>query len=153
MPCHPTEPFSLEGTVLAAAFSAPPVLQLIAGPNSFITFPVDYEILGVTLMSSLTNFGTAKMGVFVLFGTSTPTITYDTTTAALHGAITGQNSIVGPPAVPIPSDKSVPKVWLAPIRLPAGKRIAIYAYGDTTAGNLLTVNVALDMRQIGNNRS
>jgi hypothetical protein len=148
MACHPTEFFSLTGQVAAADFSAPPNLALVSGADAFQDFQQAYEILGITLTSSLTNFGTAVMGIFVCVGPNTPTITYSKTTPAPVGAVTGTNSLVGPPAVPIPSDKTIVKVFLQPKRIGAGTRIALYAFGDTTAGNFAYAAVSLDMRRV-----
>lgn len=147
MPCFPTELYSLSGSVSAANFSAPPTLKLVAGNTAFQKFDVTYEILGITLSSTLTNFGAAIMGVFVVVGPNQPTITFATSTPALIHAITGQNSITGPPALPVPSDKVASKVYLQPILVPPGKQISLYAFGDTTAGNFLQAFVSLDMRR------
>ncbi len=147
MPCYPTEAQCITGSVAAAAFSAPPVLKQIAGANAFITHPVAYELLGVTLSSTLTNFGVANMGVFVLIGANTPTITLANDTPVLIQALTGTNSITGPPALAVPSDKVATTVFLQPIQVPPNVRIALYAYGDTTAGNALSVVASLVMRQ------
>lgn len=148
MACHPTELFSLAGSVSAAAFSAPPNLQLINQATAFQKWDVPYEVLGVTLSSTLTNFGTAVMGAFVLVGPNTDTVTFATSTQALIQAVTGTNSLTGPPAVPIPSDKVASTVFLHPVRVPPGKRISIYAFGDTTAGNFLQAYVSLVMRRV-----
>ncbi len=147
MPCYPTELYSLTGSVAAADLSPPPNLKLIAGVNATQNFQVAYELLGVTFTSSLTNFGTTEMGVFVLIGTNTPTTTYGKSTPAVIGAVTGQNSIVGPPALPIPSDKVVAQVFLQPVLIKANTPISLYAFGDNTAGNALNVFASLVMRQ------
>lgn len=147
MPCNPTEIYSLTAQIAAANFNAPPDLKQPGTDNSFIDFPVPYELLGITLVSTLTNFGTAIMGVFVLAKSNTPTITYSKSTPALIGHATGQNSIVGPPALAVPSDKSIAKVFLQPVRIPANSRISIYAFGDTTAGNAAAAFVMLDVRK------
>lgn len=146
MPCHPTEFYSLTGAVVAANFSAPPNLLLIPDATAQLSWPVDYELLGITMTSTLTNFGTAIMGVFLMINQNQPKITYATATPAPIAAVTGQNSLVGPPAVPIPSDKTIAKVFLQPPIIKAGQLIALYAFGDTTAGNSLAAFVSLDVR-------
>ncbi len=147
MPCYPTEPFNLQGTTLAAAFSAPPVLLKMAGENAFIDFPVPYELMGVTLSSSLTNFGTAEMGIFVIVGGNQERLTLGKSTRAIIQAITGTNSFTGPPATPIPSDKVATTVFLQPMLITPNMKIALYAYGDTTAGNVASAVVTLILRQ------
>ncbi len=146
MTCYTTEAQCLSGSVAAANFSAPPNLAAIAGDAAFITHPIAYELLGITLSSTLTNFGTANMGVFVLLGTNSPTLTLANDTPVLIQALTGTNSIIGPPAVPIPSDKVATTVFLQPFYIPPNVRLALYAYGDTTAGNALSVVASLVMR-------
>lgn len=147
MPCHETQFFCLSGSVAAAAFSAPPNLTPVAGDAAFLTQGVPFELLGVTLSTTLTNFGTANMGVFVMVGVNQPLITLANTSPVVIGAITGQNSLAGPPAVPIPSDKVVTTVFLQPKRIEPNTRISLYAFGDTTAGNSLTAVASLVMRQ------
>ncbi len=147
MPCNPTEIYSLTAQLAAADFNPPNVLELAPGDNAAIDFPVPYELIGITLVSTLTNFGTAIMGVFVLIKTNTPQVTYSKSTPALIGHATGQNSIVGPPALAVPSDKSIAKVFLQPIRIPANSKISIFAFGDNTAGNAAAAFVMLDVRK------
>ncbi len=147
MACNPTEIYSLTTQLAAADFNAPNVLKLAPGNDAFEDFPVPYELLGITLVSTLTNFGTAIMGVFVLIKTNTPTVTYSKSTPALIGHATGQNSIVGPPALAVPSDKSIAKVFLQPVRIPANSRISLYAFGDNTVGNAAAAFVMLDVRK------
>lgn len=147
MPCHPTEFYCLSGSLAAANFSPPPLLQLIPGASAILTFQTPYELMGVTLSSTLTNFGTANMGVFVLVGVTTPKITFATSTPVAMGAVSGTNSIVGPPALPIPSDKVATTVLLQPILIKPGMPIALYAFGDTTAGNALLAVASLVMRR------
>ncbi len=147
MPCHPTEFFSLRGSVAAAGFVAGPGLTLIPSDDATQKWPVEYEILGISLTSSLTNFGAADMGLFVVLGPTQKNISYGKTTPALLAHITGNNSIVGPPAIAIPSDKTVTRVFLQPIIVPNGKQVSLFAFGDNTAGNALSAFVSLDMRR------
>ena len=147
MGCHPTIPFLISGSVAAAAFSAPPTLTAVAGANAVLTNPVPMELMSVTLSSTLTNFGTANMGVFVLIGQNGNTLSFATSTPALIGAVTGSNSIVGPPAVPIPSYKVATTVFLQPILVPPNTKIQLFAFGDNTAGNALFAVASLVMRQ------
>src|SRR4051812_20127806 len=125
MACHPTEFFSLTSQLTAANFSAYPNLALMPGANAFQDWPVPYELIGITLSSSLTNFSASLMGVFVIIGANTPILVYDKSTASPLHAITGNNSLVGPPAVPIPSDKSQSKVFLNPPLIKQGTRISL----------------------------
>ncbi len=149
MSCHKTEIFSLSGAVAAAGFVAPPSLTLIPDENATQSWQVGYELLGISLTSSLTNFGTALMGLFVVVASNTKTISYGKSTQSILAHISGNNSIVGPPAVAIPSDKTVTRVFLQPIFIPGNTRISLYACGDTTAGNALSAFVSLDMRRVG----
>ena len=147
MPCGPTEFFSLQGSVAAADFSVFPNLKLIATANASQDWQVPYELTGITLSTSLTNFSSSLMGVFVIIGANTSLLSYGKSTSSPLHAITGQNSLVGPPAVFIPSDKSQSKVYLNPPVIKPGTKIALYAFGDTTAGNSLTAFVSLDMQR------
>lgn len=148
MRCYPTEFYSLTGSVAAADFSPPPTLQLIAGDDALISFPAPYELMGITMTSTLTNFGTAIMGVFVVIGQDQKQISYARSTPAPIGAVTGTNSLIGPPAVPIPSDKTIATVFLQPKRIEPQTKISLYAFGDNTAGNALAAYISLVMRRV-----
>lgn len=147
----PTEFFSLTGTVLAAAFSPSPTLTLVPGADASIDFQVPYELLGITFTSSLLNYGTARLGAFVIIGQNLPTLAYSKTTSAPVGSVTLQNSLVGPPAVPIPTNKTIAVVFLQPKLITPGTKIALYTFGDNTAGNQADLFVALTMRQVESN--
>lgn len=146
MGCNPTALFALKGEVAAADFVASPRLKLVADDDAIQQWQENYELLGVHMSSSLTNFGTADMGIFIILGANSDEISYGKSTPSLISHISGTNSIIGPPAVAIPSDKSLYRPFLQPIDVSHGTKIAAYAFGDTTAGNKLSFFVSFDMR-------
>lgn len=147
MSCYPTEFYCLTGTVLAAAFIASPTLTQVPGDDAYFTAPHPYEVLGITLTSSMLNFGTAPLGVFVVFDQSGTKTTYSKSTACPLQHVTLQNSLTGPPAVPIPTNKTTPIIFSQPKEIASGAKIALFTFGDTTAGNRADIFCSLILRQ------
>lgn len=133
---------NLRAQVDAANFVAPPTMALI---DSIDDLPIDYYIVSMTLASTLLNFGTAEMGVFVVIGQEQDQLTFSRTIQSPLYHVTLQNSLVGPPAVPIPTNKTTPKPFRQPMLLPARTPISLYVFGDTTAGNKLISYLAIEL--------
>lgn len=133
---------NLRVEVLAAAFSAAPQLTLGATIDDL---PVPYYLVSLTLSSSLLNFGTSELGVFVIIGQNERNISFSLSSQSPLYHVTLQNSLVGPPAVPIPTNKTTPKPFRQPILLPPRKPISLYTFGGTTAGNRLVAYLAAEL--------
>lgn len=103
-----------------------------------LKFTVAYALMGVQLSSSITNLGTPLAGVFVVVGQDKPKLTVSNSIGSPICQYSAQNSIVGPPIVPIPTTKS----GSAPFGslgypLPAGTPVSLYGFGDDTDGNFI----------------
>lgn len=134
--------FNLRVEVLAAAFTAAPALTLGATIDDL---PVPYYLVSLTLSSSLLNFGTGELGVFVLLGTNEKNMSFSTAVRSPLYHVTLNNSLTGPPAVPIPTNKTTPKPFRQPILLPPRTPISLYTFGGTTAGNRLVAYLAAEL--------
>lgn len=135
--------FNLSGTVAAAGFSsAYPRLQFVATIDDL---PGDYWLTGMTLSSSLLNFGAPLLGVFVVIGTRQVEISVAVKLQSPLYHMTLNNSLTGPPVVPIPTNKTTPKAFRQPKRIGPRTPISLYACGDTTAGNAITALLALEL--------
>ncbi len=136
------EIYNLRASVLAAAFVSPPSMKFT---GEELSFPHAYDLTGLSLSSTMLNYGTAEMGVFVVVGADKDTLTFSKTTGALLAHVSLQNSLPGPPAVPIPTNKSTPLPLPSPKRIPAGSKIRLYVFGDQTAGNQLLAYLSVQL--------
>lgn len=107
--------------------------------------PVAYYLVSMTLASTILNFGTAELGVFVVIGQTAKTLNFSQTIQSPLYHVSLQNSVVGPPAVPIPTNKTTPKPFRQPMLLPPRTPISLYAFGDTQAGNRLISYLAIEL--------
>lgn len=135
----PTEVYNLKADVAAAALAASPSLTRIAQ----VDFPYPYLLEGVLFSSSLLNFGTTELGVFLITGQSQKVVQFSETTKAIVQHVTLNNSLTGPPVVPVPTNKATPISFRCPIRIGAKSPIGLYTFGDTTAGNRVLAYVSL----------
>lgn len=136
------EIYNIRADVLAADFVNSPQMGYT---GQQLEFPHAYDLVGLSLVSTMLNFGTTEMGVFVVVGSDQEQLTFSKTTAALLGHVTLQNSLAGPPPVPIPTNKSTPLPLPFPKRIPPGKKVRLYAFGGNDAGNRLLAYLSIQV--------
>lgn len=122
-----------------------PQLKLITSR----TFPVAYALIGVQLSSSLINYGTNLAGILVVIGQTAAVLAVSPDLKQVTSHITQQNSLVGPPIVPIPTSKCTSDSFgLFAYPMPAGTPISLYAFADATVGNDLFAIASLKLARM-----
>lgn len=139
--------FNLSCDILAASFSVSPTLTRAPGPGGVIPdFDGYYELTGLVLTSTLLNFSTTNpLGVFVIIGKQPLRLSYSNSLVCPVAHVTFNNSLTGPPVVPIPTNKSTPVPFAVPYPLLPKTPIALYTFGDTTAGNRAAAYLSLQL--------
>lgn len=143
MPCQ-VDIFNVSCDVLAAALSASPTMTLAA---SIQKWTAPYYLTGLCLNSTLLNFGTTPLGVFVIIGQKAITLSYSSALKSPVCHVTLQNSYTGPPSTPVPTNKSTPISFAQPFPINPDTTIGLYTFGDTTAGNRVNAYLSLQMVQ------
>jgi hypothetical protein len=137
------EIFNLRAEVLAAAFRAPPAMELI---DTIDNIPKEYYLTGLVLTSTMLNFSTTKeMGVFFVIGQTQEVVTFSEAIRSPISHVTLQNSLTGPPIVPVPTTKTTPLPLPQPILIRPRVPLSLYVFGDTTASNRLLAYLSVQM--------
>lgn len=139
------EIYNIRADVAAADFVNAPKMGYT---GQELDFPHAYDLVGLSLVSTMLNYGTAEMGVFIVVSNDQDQLTFSKTTAALLGHVSLQNSLPGPPAVPIPTNKSTPLPLPFPKRIPPRSKIRLYAFGGNDAGNRLLAYLSVQVVQV-----
>jgi hypothetical protein len=126
-----------------------PRLQIMTGDLATFTAPTGYALIGVQLSTTLLNYGTNLAGILLIIGQTAPQLAVSNSLKQVTSHITQQNSLVGPPVVPIPTSKCTSDSFgLFAYPMPAGTPISLYAFADATAGNDLFAMASLKMARM-----
>lgn len=119
-----------------ALFPQSVLLKTPEGQTAVLKFTESYALVGIQLTSSIVAFGPADAGLILVIGNEQRNLTISNSINSPISHITAPNSLVGPPALVIPTSKVTSLSFGSfAIPVPSGTPVALYGFMDATAGN------------------
>ncbi len=145
MGCQGVEIYNLFCDVQAPDLSVFPLMTVADTLEGLTT---DYWLTEVLLTSSLLNYSSALLGVAVIIGQNEKQVSYSDSVISPVIHFSNNNSLVGPPVVPIPTNKSTPVPFPDPYPITPSTQISLFTFGTNDVGNLNRVSAFLSIQMV-----